>query len=117
MLPVLETAAPSGFGRIRLPRLRAAAIGAAVALSYLAAAQIGFEFAVIAEQITTVWAPTGIALATLLLGGLRFWPAVWVGAFLANAGTGAPIWTALVIASGNTLEAVLAVWMLPATSG
>ena len=112
MLAVLETVAPSGFGRIRLPTFRAAAIGAAVALSYLAAARIGFEFAVIAEQITTVWAPTGIALATLLLGGLRFWPAVWVGAFLANAGTGAPIWTAFVIASGNTLEAALAVWVL-----
>ena len=112
MLAVPETVAPSGFGRIRLPKFRAAAIGAAVALSYLAAARIGFEFAVIAEQITTVWAPTGIALATLLLGGLRFWPAVWVGAFLANAGTGAPIWTAFVIASGNTLEAALAVWVL-----
>ena len=82
------------------------------ARSYLAAAQIGFGFAVVAEQITTVWAPTGIALATLLLGGLRFWPAVWAGALLANSRTGAPIWTAFVIASGNTLEAALAVWVL-----
>ena len=51
---------------------------------------IGFGFALVAEQVTTVWAPTGIAIATLLLGGQRFWPALWAGAFLANATTAAP---------------------------
>src|SRR5215207_1075663 len=91
---------------------RDVAIGGGVALSYIAAAKIGFGFAVVAEQITTVWAPTGIAIATLLLGGLRFWPALWLGAFLANATTAAPFWSAALIASGNTLEAVLAAWAL-----
>src|SRR5436190_1161479 len=88
------------------------AIGVAVAVAYAAAANLGFRVAFIAEQVTTVWAPTGIALAALLLGGLRFWPAIWVGAFIANAGTGAPLWTAFVLATGNTLEGVLAVWVL-----
>jgi integral membrane sensor domain MASE1 len=69
---------------------RDVAIGGGVALSYLAAAKIGFGFALVAEQVTTVWAPTGIAIATLLLGGQRFWPALWAGAFLANATTAAP---------------------------
>jgi PAS domain S-box-containing protein len=85
---------------------------AAVVIGYVAAAAVGFRLAFVAEQITTVWAPTGIALAALLLGGLRLWPAVWIGALLANAGTSAPLWTALVIATGNTLEAVAAVWWL-----
>jgi PAS domain S-box-containing protein len=88
------------------------AIGGAVAVAYVAAADLGFRVAFVAEQITTVWPPTGIALAALLLGGLRFWPAVWAGAFLANAGSDAPLWTAFVVAAGNTLEAVLAVWVL-----
>ena len=96
---------------------RDVAIGGGVALSYIAAARIGFAFAVVAEQITTVWAPTGIAIATLLLGGLRFWPALWLGAFLANATTAAPFWSAALIASGNTLEAVLAAWALRRSTG
>jgi PAS domain S-box-containing protein len=93
-------------------RARAVAVGAALALAYFLAAQLGFRVAFVAEQITTVWPPTGIALAALLLGGLRFWPAVWVGAFAANAGTDAPLWTAVIVATGNTLESVLAVWAL-----
>lgn len=83
-------------------------LGIAVSLAYVLAAHLGFRVAVVAEQITTVWAPTGIALATLLLCGVRFWPAVWAGAFLANVGTDAPLWTAAAIASGNTLESVAA---------
>ena len=88
------------------------AIGGAVAVAYVAAAELGFRVAFVAEQITTVWPPTGIALAALLLGGLRLWPAVWIGAFLANAGSDAPLWTAFVLATGNTLESVLATWVL-----
>jgi PAS domain S-box-containing protein len=88
------------------------AVGAGVAVTYVAAAQLGFRLAFVAEQITTVWPPTGIALAALLLGGLRFWPAIWLGAFAANAGSDAPLWTAVILATGNTLEGVLAVWAL-----
>ena len=88
------------------------AIGAALALAYVVAAQLGFRVAFVAEQITTVWPPTGIALAALLLGGLRFWPAIWLGAFAANAGSDAPLWTAFILATGNTLEGVLAAWAL-----
>jgi PAS domain S-box-containing protein len=102
---------------VRIARLHAAALGIAVGLAYFVAAQIGFRLAFLAEQITTVWAPTGIALATLLLGGIRFWPAIWIGALLANATTAAPLWTAFLIASGNTLEAVLAVWGLRRVAG
>ena len=87
-------------------------LGAAVVVGYVAAAVVGFRLAFVAEQITTVWAPTGLALAALLLGGLRLWPAIWVGALLANVGSSAPLWTALLIATGNTLEAVTAVWWL-----
>jgi PAS domain S-box-containing protein len=96
------------------PRFNAGtvAVGAAVAVAYVAGAQLGFRVAFVAEQITTVWPPTGIALAALLLGGLRLWPAIWLGAFVANAGTEAPLWTALIVASGNTLESVAATWAL-----
>ena len=65
-------------------------VGLAVAIAYVGAAQLGFRLAYVAEQITTVWAPTGIALAALLLFGVRLWPAIWLGAFVANAGSEAP---------------------------
>jgi len=95
------------------PRLgRHLALQAAVALAYFGAATLGFRLAFVAEQVTTVWAPTGIALAAVIWGGTRVWPAIWLGALLANIGTSAPAWTAVVIASGNTLEAVTAGWWL-----
>ena len=88
------------------------AIGAAVFVVYLLAAQLGFRFAFVAEQITTVWAPSGIGIAALLVWGRRLWPAVWLAAFTANAASTAPLWTAAAVASGNTLEAVAAAWVL-----
>ena len=91
---------------------RTVLIGAALAITYVAAAEVGFRLAFVAEQVTTVWAPTGIAIASLLIWGPRLWPAIWLGAFTVNAATNAPLWTAFVVATGNTLEAVLATRVL-----
>ncbi len=79
----------------------------AVALAYFGGAKLGIELSVARGVITPVWAPTGIAIAALFLGGTRLWPAVAAGAFLANATSGADIPVAAVIAVGNTLEAVV----------
>ena len=87
-------------------------VGVAVAVGYVVAAQLGFRLAFLAEQVTTVWAPTGIGIAALLLWGNNLWPAIWIGAFIANAGSHAPLWTAGIVATGNTLEAVTATWAL-----
>ena len=92
--------------------VRTIVIGLAISLTYLVAAKIGFRFAFIAEQVTTVWAPSGIGITALLLNGRRMWPAVWLGAFLANAGSSAPLWSAAIVAVGNTLEAVTGAWLL-----
>ena len=54
-----------------------------------------------------VWPPTGMALAGLLVFGIRFWPAIFVGAFLVNLTTAGSVWTSLGIAMGNTLEGVV----------
>jgi PAS domain S-box-containing protein len=94
------------------PGSRTLLIGAVVAVAYVAAAEVGFRAAFVAEQVTTVWAPTGIAIASLLIWGPRLWPAIWLGAFAVNAATNAPMWTAFVLATGNTLEAALATYAL-----
>jgi PAS domain S-box-containing protein len=85
----------------------------ATAIVYLVAAKLGLSLASQAEQVTTVWPPTGIALAAVVLLGPRWtWPGIAAGAFLANVTAREPIPTALVIAAGNTLEAVVGAWLL-----
>ena len=101
-----------------MPRAaRTVAIAVALGVAYAVAALLGFRAAFIAQQVTTVWAPTGIAQAALLLWGIKLWPAVWVGAFTANVLTDVPLWVAAGIATGNTLEAVAAAWILPRVLG
>src|SRR6516165_10438698 len=85
---------------------------ALLAAVYFGAAKVGLSMAFVAEQVTAVWPPTGIALAALLLFGYRAWPAITLGAFLANATASAPLATAAAIALGNTLEALLGAWLL-----
>jgi integral membrane sensor domain MASE1 len=92
------------------PRL--AGIGLVVGVGYFISARLGFRAAYLAEQVTTVWAPTGIAQAALLLCGLELWPAIWIAAFITNLSVHEPLWAAAGIATGNTLEAVAAAWAL-----
>lgn len=65
-----------------------------------------------AKFATLVWAPSGISLAILFLGGVRLWPGVFLGALLVNASEGAPLLVASGIAVGNTLEGLAAVYLL-----
>src|SRR5262245_43528806 len=69
-----------------------------------------------AEQVSVVWPPAGIELAAVLLRGYRVWPAVWLGAFLTNVTAHEPVFTALAIAVGNTLEALTGAWLFRRTT-
>lgn len=73
-------------------------------LLYLAAAKVGLLFGTINNSVTIFWPPGGIALAVLLLAGLRYLPAVFVGASLAGVMVDAPVIFGLGSAVGNTLE-------------
>jgi PAS domain S-box-containing protein len=84
----------------------------AIAAVYFGAAKLGLTMAFVAEQVTAVWPPSGIALAAVLVFGPQVWPGIAIGAFLANTTTGAPIAAALGIAVGNTLEATSGAWLL-----
>ena len=83
-----------------------------IAALYVAAARVGLTIDTISGFATLVWPPTGIALASLLLGGYLLWPGVFVGAVLANVLTGAPLLVASAIGVGNTLEALLGAYAL-----
>src|SRR6266513_4099698 len=84
----------------------------ALAAVYYAAAKLGLMLAFVHASATAVWPPTGIALASMLLLGPRVWPAILLGAFLANVTTAGNLWTSLGIATGNTLEGVLGAWLV-----
>lgn len=74
-----------------------------VAVAYFLAARFGLSLAFTTQQVTAVWPPTGIAVAALLLWGNRAVPAIFAGAFFANAVASEPVLTAAGIALGNTL--------------
>ena len=85
---------------------------AAVAALYFGAAKLGLLAAVAQRVVSSAWPPTGVALAALLLFGVRLWPGIALGAFLLNWTSGVPATGAAGIAAGNTLEAVTAVLLL-----
>src|SRR6266576_2564821 len=86
--------------------------GALLAAAYFLVAKLGLRYATIGPSISPVWPPTGLAIAALAVLALRYWPAVLVGAFAANATTNIPMLAALGIAGGNAAEALLAAYLL-----
>jgi signal transduction histidine kinase len=82
---------------------------------YAATAHFGLSFDALGGIASTVWPPTGIALVALSLRGLGLWPAIAAAAFAVNATTGIPLWSAAIIATGNTLEAVAGAALLQRT--
>lgn len=80
--------------------------------AYYFAAQWSLSIGAINTFAAPLWPPTGIALAALYFGGFRLAPAVALAAFLVNYVTGAPIIAALLIALGNSLEAVVGIYLL-----
>ena len=55
-----------------------------LAAGYSLTGIVGLSLAIPPGYATAVWPPSGIALAALLVWGLRVWPGIWVGSFLVN---------------------------------
>ncbi len=83
-----------------------------LAACYLAAAFVGLRFAVPPGNATAIWPASGIALAGVLLLGLRASPGIWLGATLANLTTAVTFPVAAAMGLGNTLEALIGAWLL-----
>ncbi len=67
------------------------------------------------DTVSPVWPPSGVALAGLLLGGIKLWPGISLSVFIANSMAGKSVAESLAFAVGNTLEPVIAVWLLSRT--
>lgn len=84
-----------------------------VAALYVLLARITLTYLSTNGVVSLVWLPSGLALAALLLGGRRYAYAVYLGAFLGNAMMpGVTLGMAALIAIGNTMEVLLASWLL-----
>ncbi len=92
-------------------------VAVVLAAVYYGAARLGLGYASVGESISLVWPPTGIAFAALVGLGLRYWPAIAVGAFLANVTTPLPDAAAAGIAAGNTIEGLLGAWLIRRAGG
>src|SRR5213594_3734835 len=88
-----------------------------LAVIYFIAGKLGLMLASLHASASPVWPPAGIALAGSLLLGYRAWPAIFIGAFLVNVTTAGNVATSFAIATGNTLEALAAAWLVNQFAG
>ena len=84
---------------------------------YFAAGKLGLSLAVVNDSASAVWPPAGLAVGALMLLGPRVWPAVAIGAFLVNFTTSHLVGSSLLIAVGNTLEALAGWWLVTRFAG
>lgn len=91
-------------------RARDLAVVAGLAAIYFGAAKLSFGLSF--GHATAVWPPTGIAVASLLLIGIRVWPGVLIGALAATALNDLPLDIAGGVALGNTLGPIACALLL-----
>ncbi len=93
-----------------------AGVGVLAAL-YFGVGKLGLALATVNPSASPVWAPTGLALAGLLILGYRAWPGVMLGAFLVNITTTGDFPSSLAISAGNTGEALIGAYLLTRFAG
>ena len=97
----------------------------ATAVAYFVTARLSLLLAVGNTNATSVWPPSGIALAVILLWGYRMGPAILLGAFFANiltlkGSSLAPSYylaTSFTTAVGNMLEGLIGAWCIRRFAG
>lgn len=97
---------------MRLKTLPLVGLNLFLAVVYFAAAELGLSLATLHSNVTPVWPPAGIAIASLVIFGPRLWPGIFLGALAANLSTDIPAASALGIAIGNTAQALIGYWLL-----
>src|SRR5262245_52877256 len=85
---------------------------AALGLVYGLTAFLSLRLALVEDNVTPLWPPTGIAVVALLLFGTRLWPGVALAAFLVNLPITASPLAAAVTAAGNTIAPIVVVRVL-----
>jgi PAS domain S-box-containing protein len=105
---------------LNINRLSTSGVMITAAVIYFVTARLSLLLAVGNTNATSVWPPSGIALAVILLWGYRMGPAILLGAFFANVfalkGYGlAPAYyltASFTTAAGNMLEGLIGAWCI-----
>ncbi|ABV37948.1 signal transduction protein containing a membrane domain an EAL and a GGDEF domain-like protein [Shewanella sediminis HAW-EB3] len=92
--------------------LRYLALCATLSFVYYLSGRLGLSLAFEQAGVSPVWPPTGIAISAVLIFGFRVWPGIMLGALLVNLSIALPFSAAILIALGNTLEAIVAGYLL-----
>jgi PAS domain S-box-containing protein len=97
---------------------------AVVAAAYFIVTKLGLALAAIYPGTVPIWAPAGLALAAVVLRGLRVGPAIFAAAFAAGALPDIPdaslagsIATLSAVAAGNTLAALAGGYLIGIWAG
>jgi diguanylate cyclase (GGDEF)-like protein/PAS domain S-box-containing protein len=83
-----------------------------VALCYALLARFMLGLLVVDSAVSIIWPSSGLALAALLIGGRKYWLAVFIGALVGSIMHGTPVGSSIVVAGGNALEVIAALWVL-----
>lgn len=79
------------------------ALSVNIVLSYLATDS---------TTISIIWIPGGLGVASLLIGGQKYWPALLTGSLLARLALGNAVLPSVFVALSNTIEPLLVVSIL-----
>jgi len=82
-----------------------------VAALYLIFAKIGLEFSLESPTITIFWPAGGLALAVLLLGGLKYLPGIFIGGVAAGFLAVDTPWVAIMLGVADVVESYVAYWL------
>jgi PAS domain S-box-containing protein len=80
--------------------------------AYYLTARLSLRLALIEQNVTPLWPPTGLALVAMLRSRRRSWPGVALAAFLVNAPITPSVLAAVATAAGNTAAPLLAATLL-----
>lgn len=83
-----------------------------IVVAYIVTGKLGLYFAQVNASATAIWAPTGIAIALCLLFGKKYWPLIFIGAFITNFTTTGDWLSSFGISMGNTLEGVIGAYLI-----
>jgi PAS domain S-box-containing protein len=83
-----------------------------LALVHAVTGYYGLKYSLPGSNAAALWAPTGISIAALTLGGLRYWPFVVLGSLTTTLSSDQPWTVCLGMTLGNTLEACVGSWLL-----
>lgn len=93
---------------------------AAVAALYFGLGQLCLQFQLIRGNSVLIWPPAGLALAALLIRGMRLWPGVTAGTLLIELTLGPgdrTLLTSVGVMVGNTLAPVVGCYLLTRRCG